>query len=514
MLKGRATPEGTEAYTAAHAPFTYRPLDETGLLVSAAGFGGYRVDTSADIFHEALSRALRAGINVIDTSSNYADGGSEELVGMVMRRLHDGGEVPRNAVVVVSKGGYLQGENYQISQRRKAQGRPFPDLVEVGEGLEHCIHPDFLQDQLTRSLDRLQMETLDVYLLHNPEYYLSWADSQGVPLHEAREEYYRRIALAFDHLEGEVAAGRIGAYGISSNTFPAPADDATHTSLARVWETAQSLSSGEHHFRVIQLPANLLETGMVTEANQPQGASVLEFAREHHLGVLVNRPLNAIGQEGLVRLAEVPVTGEADAQHVADRLQRLAEVEARFSAEVRPILKELGAGRGELRRLENAFGAGGLLQSRWRGFGDYHRWRDVATRFLVPQVQGAVQYVMEQEEVPQEVRAWLGAYVDAFNEALRAVGAVYAREQRQQAQAIKEKVQPIDADWAEAETLSQMALRALRSTAGISTVLVGMRREAYVEDVLAELRRDVSSEPRQASWQALAETDLVDGQPS
>lgn len=508
MLDGRATPEGTEAYAMAHAPLKYRPLDDTGLLVSSAGFGAYRVDASATIFHEALGHALASGINVIDTSSNYADGGSEELVGIVMRRLHDDGVAPRNAVVVVSKGGYLQGENYRRSQQRKAEGRPFPDLVEYGEGLEHCIHPDFLQDQLTRSLDRLQIEALDVYLLHNPEYYLSWADRQGVPRDEARDEYYRRLALAFDHLEREVAAGRIGAYGISSNTFPTPADDPTHTSLARVWGTAR-LVDGAHHFRVIQLPANLLETGAVTEANQPEGASVLGFAREHRLGVLVNRPLNAIGDDGLVRLAEVPVAGEADARHVAERLQHLVEVEARFSGEVRPALEELGLGRPQLRQLADAFSAGRLLQSRWPGFGGYLKWKDVTRRFLVPQVQGAAQHVMAQEEVPQQVRNWLRAYVEAFNEALRTVGAVYAREQRQQAQAIKGRVQAIDPEWAETETLSQMALRALRSTAGITTVLVGMRREAYVDDVLAELRCQVSVEPRKGSWQALAEADLV-----
>lgn len=37
-----------------------------------------------------------------------------------------------------------------------------------------------------------------------------------------------------------------------------------------------------------------------------------------------------------------------------------------------------------------------------------------------------------------------------------------------------------------------MALRALRSTAGVRSALVGMRRPAYVEGVLAELTRPVA----------------------
>ena len=86
----------------------------------------------------------------------------------------------RDQVVVVSKVGYLQGSNFELSQQRKAAGNPYPDLVEYADQLEHCIHPEFIADQLTRSLQRLNMETLDVYLLHNPEYYLGWAHKNEV----------------------------------------------------------------------------------------------------------------------------------------------------------------------------------------------------------------------------------------------------------------------------------------------------------------------------------------------
>ncbi len=91
---------------------------------------------------------------------HYADGGSETLVGQVLEKLIDSGDLARDEVVVVSKVGYLQGQNYALSRKRSQQGRPFPELVEYGEGLEHCIHPDFLRDQLNRSLERLNLETL------------------------------------------------------------------------------------------------------------------------------------------------------------------------------------------------------------------------------------------------------------------------------------------------------------------------------------------------------------------
>ena len=238
MLNGFATPEGTGFYAQEHSSFRYGELDQSGLLVSQAGFGCYRVDATVTEHRKALRRALVAGANLIDTSSNYADGGSEVLVGTVLEDLASSGDISRESVVVVSKVGYLQGQNYELSQERKRRGSPFKELVLYADGLEHCIHPEFLEDQLTRSLERLRLNCLDFYLLHNPEYYLSWASKTGFFLEEARREYYSRIGRAFEHLEQEVERGRISFYGISSNTFPSPATDPEFTSLERVWEIA------------------------------------------------------------------------------------------------------------------------------------------------------------------------------------------------------------------------------------------------------------------------------------
>ena len=90
--------------------------------------------------------------------------------------------------------------------------------------------------------------------------------------------------------------GRIQSYGISSNSFPNPARSYTFTDLSRIWQIAQDISPN-HHFRWVQLPMNLLETGAATETNQPDGQTVLQFAQAHELAVLINRPLNAIVQE-------------------------------------------------------------------------------------------------------------------------------------------------------------------------------------------------------------------------
>ena len=266
MIEGFATSSQTASRAKQHLDLTYGPLGRTGLQVSQAGFGCYRIFPEVAEHAAALGDALKAGANLIDTSANYADGGSEELVGNILAQLIASGWLRREEVVIVSKAGYLQGRNYELSQQRKRRGDPFPDLVPYADGLEHCIHPDFLEDQLTRSLQRLGMETLDIYLLHNPEYFLGWTHQQGQSADRAQALYLQRIEKAFRHLETEVTRGRIRWYGISSNTFPVEPNNPQFTCLELVWQAAEAVSV-QHHFGVIQLPMNLFESGAVLSAN-------------------------------------------------------------------------------------------------------------------------------------------------------------------------------------------------------------------------------------------------------
>jgi aryl-alcohol dehydrogenase-like predicted oxidoreductase len=196
----------------------YTALGRVHPRVSRTGFGCYRVDDRVRAHRQALRDALVSGVNLIDTSTNYADGHSETLVGDVLAEAIAGGDVRREEVVVVTKAGYLQGGNLEEARRRARAGRPWTEIVPYGPDLWHSISPDFLADQITASLSRLGMARVDVLLLHNPEYALTDAAHHGVALDEARAGFYDRAERAFRHLESEIAAGRIGAYGVSSNT--------------------------------------------------------------------------------------------------------------------------------------------------------------------------------------------------------------------------------------------------------------------------------------------------------
>lgn len=498
-IPGKTTEAGTQHYAGRFDTLTYVPFGVTGWRVSQAGFGGYRVDKDNGYHEQALRLALQKGINLIDTSSNYTDGNSERLIGRVLSELLDSGELKREEVIIVSKAGYLQGFNYALAEQRKREGRPFPNLIKYAEGLDHCIHPEFLADQLTRSLERINLEMLDVYLLHNPEYYLMWAKHAHLAREQAHEEYYRRIQQAFGHLEQEVSSGRIQYYGVSSNTFPEPERHYTFTSLARLWQIASEINPN-HHFRVIQAPMNLFETGLATEANQPGQQTTLQFAHEQQVAVLINRPLNAFHQDALTRLAPVPMPDfPAPPEEVSTGVDTLQQLERQFQQQLLPVLSTDDDTKSYLR---DHLALGLMLDGRWGGFGTYQNWLDLRAQFLLPRTQTAVESLSNLGNLPANALNWLDEYVDVANNTFSAITAYYQEQAARRAERIQEAAHAADSAWA-ARTLSQTAVRALRSTTGVTSVLVGMRRQDYVQDVLADLQTPIPTAGRLESWRQI-----------
>jgi aryl-alcohol dehydrogenase-like predicted oxidoreductase len=505
-MSNLANPEATARRLAAFPSVAARALGSTGLTVSQAGFGCYRIDPRVNEHRLALKQALMSGINLIDTSSNYADGGSETLVGLVLDELIQDDALTRDEVVVVTKAGYVQGANYVESQERKNQDQPWPDLVEYAPNLEYCIHPEFLAAQLGASLERLNLKAVDVYLLHNPEYYLGWAAQKGLAINEAREEYHRRLEAAFRHLEEEVQAGRIAFYGVSSNTFPAPMDYEEFTSLAALWHIAEHISK-EHHFRVIQLPLNLLETGAVTLPNQPEAKGVLAFAHERGLGVLTNRPLNALGPKGLFRLALSGTRGAPPNEaEIIEAIRELLKSEDQLKLSLLPNLRLTPE---EHHQISDYLGVAGVLARSWQDLSGLEHWRQME-QYLTSRLNAAFAFLARRLAESPEGLSALDAHLKKAKTALEGVLMHYLVRAERQARALMESVLQLDPDWRDAASLSRLAVRAVRSTQGVSSVLIGMRQRAYVEDVLAELAAPLEAKPRLKSWSALSEIKLAD----
>ena len=446
----------------------YTTLGRTGRRVSRLGFGCYRVDDRVPQHREALELALRSGVNVIDTSTNYADGHSESLVGEVLSSRGGGDDL-----VVVTKAGYVQGANLREAKTRASAGRPWPEMTHYDADCWHCVAPAFLGDQLTASLERLRLPRVDVLLLHNPEYFLMDAEHRGTPREEARAVFYERLGRAFAHLEQEADRGRLSWYGVSSNTLAAPHRKPDATDLERM------LAIAGPRFAVVQLPMNALELGAREPIHTAAGRSVLEVAGEAGLGVLVNRPLNAFGPEGLSRLAEARRPFEPVEAPRADALERLSALEKEFLERFAPRLAlPEGASAEELIALSP------FLAEMGRRSLSSAALNELWESWVAPRLEDLFPELARVFEGDTGYAAWSARHLATLREAATLVTARATDVDARREKTLARKLKSAFGDVGEG-TLSQRALRGLAATPGVDVVLLGMRRPEYVKDAVA-----------------------------
>ncbi|MEX0798887.1 MAG: aldo/keto reductase [Bacteriovoracaceae bacterium] len=404
------------------------------------GFGGYRISSRSKEHKEALELALDLGCSVIDTSSNYTDGESEELIGQVLKTRE-------KKPLVITKAGYIQGQNLKHFQ--ELQDIEEIEFADFSEDLKHSIDPVFLRDQLERSLQRLDVEQIDALLLHNPEYFL-----KKDPGNE--DEYYRRIQKAFEYLKQEVSQGRIKSFGISSNTFTSPQDSKEATSLDKVWEAAKKAGAQEG-FKYIQFPMNLLE--MDALKREDGGLNLIEKAKGLGLTTIGNRPLNAFSSSGLLRLATYPV----DAQKLKDPEALFAQKLGALDKKWKEVLEDQEDELFDLPLIKQ-------ISEIW----NKQTSLDAVQQIFMGHFFPLVAQIYGKDLSPEES----GPFYELYETALE-----FAKKNMNE-RAEKFILQAQESGLLEpsSKTLSQRAIEKYQET-GIDIVLVGMKSTKYVEDL-------------------------------
>lgn len=288
-LSGHATPQGTatfrDRFSRAARAGHFR--QQQGLWMSSVGIGTYLgdPDESTDrAYTGAVSRAVELGSNVMDSAINYRHQRSERSIGAALAALASQGRLFREEVVVCTKAGFLAPDTEFPGDMRRYFEENFlkPGIFspeDVAAGV-HCMAPRYLADQLERSLRNLGLECIDVFYLHNPETQLS-----AVP----RQEFLRRLRLAFELLERKAAEGKIQWYGTATwSGYRQSPGSRDYLSLDEIATVAREVAGEQHRFRFLQLPFNLAMPEAITQQNQPVGgraSNLLEAARE--LGITV-----------------------------------------------------------------------------------------------------------------------------------------------------------------------------------------------------------------------------------
>ncbi|HLY09424.1 MAG TPA: aldo/keto reductase [Planctomycetota bacterium] len=292
MISGKATPEGTAAYAKKHPKAHerhWRPA--LGLTVSSLGMGTYlgNADPVTDgRYAAAAEKALESGINVLDSAINYRYQRSERNLGAALRKAVAAGTVTREQVLVCTKGGFISGDMGPPSKEWFQDTYLKPGIVTEADfvGGGHCMTPKYLRFELDQSRRNLDVETIDVYYVHNPE-------TQAAQVGET--EFYARLTAAFRELEACVAEGKIQVYGVATwHAYRVPPRTQNYMSLEKTIACARDAGGEQHHFRVVQLPLNLGLPEAMTLTNQSSGgteASAIDAAGKAGLAVFTSVPL-------------------------------------------------------------------------------------------------------------------------------------------------------------------------------------------------------------------------------
>jgi aryl-alcohol dehydrogenase-like predicted oxidoreductase len=234
------------------------------------------MDANSDrAYEEAVTAAIRGGINFIDTSLNYRHQRSERNIGAAINALTSADQLNRLDLMVCTKAGYL------------VPGA-VPEELDPAEvvGEMHSLSPAFLADQLTRSCTNLGLETIDVFYLHNPETQLRFVPP---------EQFYERMRRAFVFLEEAVQKGRILYYGTATwDGYRKGPEAADRISLLRLVEIANDIGGARHNFRFIQLPFNLAMVegyGQKVEFDGGPPRTVLEVAEDYGITAVASASL-------------------------------------------------------------------------------------------------------------------------------------------------------------------------------------------------------------------------------
>lgn len=230
-----------------------RRLRDIGLTVSALGAGCWTIGGAATNHgipigwdkvdegraFEGLMRACALGVTFFDTADAYGHGQSERILGKMFTI------VPRHTVVISSKVGYLD------------------------EGTAHRYAPEQMRRQLTRTLDNLGTDHLDVYFFHSSDF--------------GADDGY--LAPAVEQMRAFAEQGLIGAIGMR-----APHTFAVEWANRELGDpSARDAARFLRLFNVIEPDVITVRYNLLSPAYRADETDVFAFAERANVAVIIKQ---------------------------------------------------------------------------------------------------------------------------------------------------------------------------------------------------------------------------------
>lgn len=291
LIQGHATAPGTRSYVerfgAELGEGHFSDFLKTRIRLSSIGLGTFPGEASPEVdaaYAAIISQALQSGLNVVDTAAHYRYGRSLAAVGGGVRDAVAKG-IAREAMFLVSKGGFLtlrggMPADMQAWFEAEIVAKGLGGYEDLAKGA-HLLSPAYIDYQINLSRTLMGVETLDAFLIDQPEVHIPEIGKEGLN---------RKLERVFVQLERAVAENRICYYGISTfEGFRVETDDALFQSLTSMQGLAEKAArevrgddQAQHHFKLVQMPFNQVMLEGFTRFNHATGqgnvASTLQAA--------------------------------------------------------------------------------------------------------------------------------------------------------------------------------------------------------------------------------------------
>jgi aryl-alcohol dehydrogenase-like predicted oxidoreductase len=271
----------------------YAEFDD--LLFSKLGIGTFNGEPYKEenyVFHyiEAVKEAVKNGINHIDSASNYRYGESEKEIGIALKELFENNEAKREELIITSKAGFIQLEYpfpenpYKwIEQNILDNNLAKKSDIDLDQ---HCITPDFLEWSCRRSLKNMNIESFDIFYLHNPEMQLQRLGRNG---------FLAEVEKIFTRFEKLADEGLFKSYGVATwNGFINPYGSTEHINLEDLVKIAVKVGGENHRFKYIQTPFNIAKSDIYLKQTQTvnnEMTTLLQSAHRLNIGVITSSSL-------------------------------------------------------------------------------------------------------------------------------------------------------------------------------------------------------------------------------
>jgi hypothetical protein len=133
--------------------------------------------------------------------------------------------------------------------------------------------------------------------------------------------------------------------------------------------------------------------------------------------------------------------------------------------------------------------AGVMLKDNWKNFGSIENFNDIKKRFLIPRVNSALSTVTYSANVTEEMKNKLDTIAKQINKLMLIIDSIYGLMANINSKKIHDALnEKIESEDLRKLPLSQKAMLMITSLDEIDCVLVGMRQNKYVDDVIESMK--------------------------